>query len=110
MSFAHPLLRIKTIEQADACVVRVEGELDQSSAATLEGLLADAVRSGPDRVLVDLDGLDFIDSHGLQTLLAAARRSAANGGRLRMTHGTGDVARMLRLTMLDMTLPFASGS
>jgi anti-anti-sigma factor len=50
-------------------VIRVEGELDLSSAPTLEASLADAERFHRGRIVVDLDGLSFIDSHGLQTLL-----------------------------------------
>ena len=57
------------------------------------------------RIVVDLDGLRSIDAHGLQAPLTASRRSASNG-RLRLTRGTGEVSRIFRLTMLDLTLPF----
>ena len=57
--------------------------------------------------MVDLDGLSFIDAAGLRVLVGAARRSADNGDRLSLTRGTGEVSRMFRLTLLDLTLPFA---
>jgi anti-anti-sigma factor len=91
-------------------VIHVEGELDMSSVPTLETSLADAERFHRGRILVDLDGLSFIDSHGLQLLLAASRRSAGTDGRLRMTRGTGEVARMFKLTMLDLTLPLTDAA
>jgi anti-sigma B factor antagonist len=93
--------------EPDAYVTRVEGELDLAACPDLESALAHAERSRPDRIVLDLDRLSFIDAEGLQTLLDASRRSASNGSRLRLTRPRGHVARMFRLTMLDVTLPFA---
>ena len=106
MSSAHPLLTIEAADEPDAYVIRVEGELDLPGCSDLESALAEAERSEGGQIVVDLDGLRSIDARGLQTLLAASRRSANNGSRLRLTRGTGEVSRMLRLTMLDLTLPF----
>ena len=106
MSPTHPLLSIDAAHQPDAYVIRVEGELDLPGCFDLESVLADAERTQAGRILLDLDGLSSIDARGLQTLLGASRRSASNGSRLRLTRGRGDVARMFRLTMLDLTLPF----
>lgn len=106
MSSAHPLLTIEAADEPDAYVIRVEGELDLPGCSDLESALAHAEMSQADRIVLDLDGLTFIDARGLQTLLAASRRSASNGSRLRLTRGTGEVSRMFRLTMLDLTLPF----
>ncbi len=54
--------------------------------------------------------MTYIDSSGLETLLAASRRSASNGGRLQLTRGKGHPADMFRLTALDQTLPFTDPS
>ncbi len=106
MSLAHPVLRIEAAHEPGAYVIRVEGELDLPGCSDLESAMAEAERSQARQIVVDLDGLRSIDARGLQTLLAASRRSASNGSRLRLTRGTGEVSRMLRLTMLDLTLPF----
>jgi anti-sigma B factor antagonist len=106
MSSVHPLLTIKVADEPDAYVIRVAGELDLPGCSDLEAALAEAERSRGEQIVVDLDGLRFIDACGLHTLLAASRRSASNGSRLRLTRGTGEVARMFRLTLLDLTLPF----
>lgn len=105
MTSAHPLLTIRGADDSDAHVVRVEGELDLTGCSDLDSALAEAERSQRGRIVVDLDGLRSIDAHGLHTPLVASRRSASNG-RLRLTRGTGEVSRMFRLTMLDLTLPF----
>jgi anti-sigma B factor antagonist len=62
----------------DERVIRVRGELDIHSAPDLERVL---LRSRPagQRVVVDLSGLEFMDSTGLRVFLRA--RAAADEGR-----------------------------
>jgi anti-sigma B factor antagonist len=83
----------------------LSGVLDLSSAARLEAAIDAALITDAQRVRLDLDGLEFIDSTGLATIIQATRRVDGNG-RLRMTRGTGDVAQLFRLTALDLVLPF----
>ena len=52
------------------------------------------------------DGLTFLDSRGLKVLMDAGHRSVANGDRLRITQGKGQVARLFRLAGVEWTLPF----
>jgi anti-sigma B factor antagonist len=106
MSSTDPLLTIEVADEPDVCVIRVEGELDLPGMPDLESALANAELRQADRIVLDLDGLSFIDAGGLRMLVGAARRSANNGNRLTLTRGTGEVSRMFRLTMLDLTLPF----
>lgn len=83
----------------------LHGILDLSTCERLDAAIDAALFSDAERVTVDLDGLDFVDSTGLATILRAARR-ADGSGRLRMTRGTGEVAQLFRLTALDLVLPF----
>jgi anti-anti-sigma factor len=106
MSLPPPSFTIEAADGPDAYVIRVEGELDLAGTSDLESALADAERSRADRILVDLEGLDFIDASALGILVSAYRRSAEDGNRLSLTRGTGEVARVFRLTSLDSKLPF----
>ncbi len=85
--------------------VTLHGILDMSTAERLEAAIEAALGSDADRVVIDLDGLEFVDSTGLATILGATRR-ADGSGRLKMTRGTGEVAQLFRLTALDLVLPF----
>ncbi len=89
----------------DSYTVTLHGILDMSTAERLEGAIEAALGSDADRVVIDLDGLEFVDSTGLATILGATRR-ADGSGRLKMTRGTGEVAQLFRLTALDLVLPF----
>jgi anti-sigma B factor antagonist len=90
----------------DVHVIRVRGELDLASASLLEARLLAAEASGAKRILLDIDGLSYVDSRGLQVILRAKRRADADGFELALTRGQGHVADMFRLTALDRTLPF----
>ena len=102
----QPDLSIESAHGPVAYVIRIEGELAVAGCSDLESALAAAERSQAEQIVVDLDQLSFIDAGGLETLLRASRRSASNGSRLRLTRGRGEVARLLSLTLLDLTLPF----
>jgi anti-sigma B factor antagonist len=103
-------LKIESAQEDGTYVIRLAGELDLSSADALDAELRKAETGADERILLDVNGLEFIDSTGLQVILRAKRRADTDGRRLRVTRGTGHVADMFRLTALDMTLPFASES
>lgn len=103
---AVPRFAIQASRRGTTYVVRALGELDLEHTEEFRRAIEEAEATDALRVVVDLDGLWFIDSTGLRTLVAAARRNAGDASRLRFTRGTGDVAAMFRLTALDQTLPF----
>jgi stage II sporulation protein AA (anti-sigma F factor antagonist) len=56
--------------------------------------------------VLDLGGLDFIDSSGLELLVIARRRTDAAADRLRIRPGRDQVTRLLALTGIDEYLNF----
>jgi anti-anti-sigma factor len=99
-------LEIEAGQEGDEYVIRLIGTLDASTRRQFEEALQQAEASSAPRLLLDINRLVFIDSSGLQAILAAKRRSDADAERLRLTRGTGHVADMLRLTALDRVLRF----
>ena len=58
-------------KHADACIVRLAGELDLYNAPAVRDALAAACADGPEKVVVDLGEVDFIDSTALGVLIEA---------------------------------------
>lgn len=81
----------------------LSGELDLSQAGALKQEIArvlDSLRHGgdtPARVVLDLQRLTFIDSSGIQVLVAAKRRCIDHGIQLVLRIGDSQVRRMLSL-------------
>jgi anti-sigma B factor antagonist len=97
-----------SVEPAGALLmVRAEGELDIASARLLEEEVREAVDSGASTVVLDLSGLDFIDSTGVRALLSIAEHANRSGDGLRMLHGSERVATVLELSGVAPLLPLA---
>src|SRR4051794_23098977 len=91
-------------ESAGSVHVKLRGELDISTAPRLEEDLRRAEADGPAVIMVDLSGLDFMDSTGLRLLISADLRAREAGRRLVLVQGNEMVQRVLRLTRLDERL------
>lgn len=93
-------------EDGNTCLIQLYGELDIASAETLERELRRAEASVESTVVVDLSGLDFIDSSGLRVLVDAASRAEQDGARLGILRGGAQVERTFELSNLSELLPF----
>jgi anti-sigma B factor antagonist len=100
--------RIELSVTFDETVYLIEprGELDLATAPELEEELERAERSSADEIVVDLSGLESIDSSGIWVLIRAARRSGMSGDRLRLLRGNGQIERVMVLCGLHERLPF----
>ena len=83
-----------------AAVVRLAGELEHEFAYTLDVQLQ-KVEAEASTVVIDLNGLTFMDSAGLGRLLAARRRAARAGRRLVIVRGGRTVDRVMMLAGLQ---------
>ena len=95
-------LKVSSRSQGDHTVVAVSGEIDLYTAPRLQGELATAVTgAGPARVVVDMAGVDFCDSTGMNVLLAALRRARERGGDLVLAGPRPAVRKILQVTGLE---------
>jgi anti-sigma B factor antagonist len=86
-------------------LVTVRGELDLATAPELEAALLPPLRDGRHAVL-DLRGLDFMDSTGVRVIVAAHHAGQESGGGLSLvrTARDGPVGRVLEISGLDAVL------
>ena len=90
-------------------VVRSVGRLDLLSAAEVKQRLTDAVAAGRRRLVVDLGGVEFIDSSGLGALIGGLKAARLAGGDLRIARPSEQARTILELTTLDRVLrPYAT--
>jgi anti-anti-sigma factor len=62
-------LSILTRVESGRHTFRLHGELDIASAPILDASLADACTEGAEEVVVDMGGIEFMDSAGLRTII-----------------------------------------
>jgi anti-anti-sigma factor len=100
-----PLKVLSAEHDGTVCVV-AQGEIDLSSAHMVDEALSAAEATDARQIVLDIEGVEFIDSSGLRMLLHAHARSQRDGNRLRITRGAPQAQRLFALVAVEHHLPF----
>jgi anti-sigma B factor antagonist len=96
---------VTAVEQrGDAVVVRLAGELDLYNAADARAAIGEAAGQKPERVVVDLSQVTFIDSTGLGVFVEG-RTKLENRRALLLAAAQIETRRALEISGLDRYLP-----
>ncbi|CAM4061329.1 STAS domain-containing protein [Nocardiopsis gilva] len=96
-------LDVAIMRWESSTLVRVTGELDLSNITSLERRLAEAEQSPGSTLVIDLTGLDFIDSTGLHSLARLHQRRRRTGGGVTVMTGAR-IGRIFHVIGLDQVL------
>jgi anti-sigma B factor antagonist len=94
----HPIREV--VEQDGAVVVRLAGELDLYNAEVVRDALTEAAEREPERVVVDLGEVSFLDSTALGVLIEARGKLANRRSFLLAAPGL-EARRALEVSGLD---------
>lgn len=99
-------LELSSSRHGDRTVLRINGELDIISRTELITYLDKIIKEHGNKVILDLAGLDFMDTSALSTVVSYWKRlSATDGGFLALAGATYHTARVLWITGLAQRLP-----
>lgn len=94
------------VEKRDGfAIVNVKGEVDVFTAPKLREQLISAVEEGERRIIVGLEGVEFLDSTGLGVLVAGLKRVKTNGGTLSVVCTRERILKIFRITGLTKVFP-----
>jgi anti-sigma B factor antagonist len=88
-------LRLNTRVEGNRQTIVLSGELDVASAPVLEEALADACSAGAREVVLDMSGLEFMDSTGLRAILRGKARCEDHDCAYRLTPAQRPVEQSL---------------
>ena len=95
----------------DHTIVTICGEIDLYTAPRLHSELGAVLVDGmPTRVVIDMSGVDFCDSTGMNVLLSCLRRVRERGGELEIASPKPAVRKILQVTGLDSVFTLVDGS
>jgi anti-sigma B factor antagonist len=109
----HPVLGVDAV--GTAVVIHLGGELDLYNAAQVRSALVDASAQAPERIVVDLGEVEFIDSTALGVLIETRAKLNNRDGLLLAAPGL-ETRRALEISGLDKlfivhdTVPEALGA
>ncbi|MFW3474119.1 STAS domain-containing protein [Streptomyces microflavus] len=89
----------------DRTVVEVGGEIDVYTAPKLREQLVELVNDGSYHLVVDMEGVDFLDSTGLGVLVGGLKRVRAHEGSLRLVCNQERILKIFRITGLTKVFP-----
>jgi anti-sigma B factor antagonist len=91
---------VGTVRSGEPLVVIVRGEVDLATSPQLESSVQDAFAGAPSSVILDLEGLAFIDSSGLRVLVSLSEEARSRGATLVLRNVPRHAQRVLELTGL----------
>jgi anti-sigma B factor antagonist len=103
-----PDLQMTVTKEGTETVLALLGDLDVYTSASLQECIVDLVHGVRPRIVVDLAGVDFVDSTGLGTLVGALQRVRRAGGDLTVRSPTAAIRRVIENSGLDQILPVRS--
>jgi anti-sigma B factor antagonist len=108
---AHPArppeFTMSSERAGDTHTIRLFGELDLATVDAVQHELERVEGTDAPSIVVDLSGLEFMDSSGVRLLVGAHARSRSDADRLTLLRGCAAVQHVLEVSGLDDQLPFA---
>jgi anti-sigma B factor antagonist len=81
-------------------ILAVTGEVDVATAPSLRARLLEMISQGKVNLIVDLEGVDFLDSTGLGVLVSTVKRVRTTGGDLALVCTRQPILKVFEITGL----------
>jgi anti-sigma B factor antagonist len=79
----------------------IKGDIDINSSPAIRDSFEKAVKEKAMKVLVNLNGVSYVDSSGLATLVEMLKKTRAYGGKLRISNLAPKVKSLFEITKLE---------
>ena len=93
-------LSLQTREVDSRVIVAVGGEIDVYTAPKLRDMILELVSQGHHNLVVDLEGVDFLDSTGLGVLVGGLKKVRAQEGSMELICSHDRLLKIFRITGL----------
>ena len=98
-------LTVTSRQEGTRSVITVNGEIDVYTAPSLRERLNELVAAGQYDLIVDMSGVEFLDSTGLGVLVGGLKRVRSHDGTLRLVCAQEKILKVFRITGLTKVFP-----
>jgi anti-sigma B factor antagonist len=96
------MMRFSSEHDGDLLILRLEGQLmGGSEAEEMREHILSAIEKGTVKILLDMEGVSWINSSGLGILIAAHMAARKKGGALRLMKVSNRIESILNVTRLS---------
>jgi len=93
-------MKIEFRRYREVYIVDVEGDMDLYNAHELKEVVNKLIEKGIDKIIINLEKVDYIDSSGVGALIHIFTSIKRNSFNLRITNVHGSVEKVIKLTKL----------
>ena len=93
-------MRVKTQNYNNVTVVELQGEFDADFADMFQNTITDIIAAHQAGIVVDMRGVPFVDSRGLESLLWARDYSSENNCQLKLAGLDENCKKILEITRI----------
>ncbi len=90
-------LKYASAKKGNVITITIGGSLDAQTAPTFEKKISDEIAKKPKIIVVSMEGLDYIASAGMGTLINANEQLSKAGGELRLAALTQKVEKIIKM-------------
>ena len=101
---------IASEQRGASTVLRPEGDVDMSRSAAFRSSLREALQDRPDKLVIDLQQVEYMDSSGVATLVEAARNARGQKVPLVLCGLTPKVKAVFEIARLHLFFEIADSS
>jgi len=98
-------LVIETRQVGNVPILDVAGEVDSYNAPRLRERMVALIDEGTPNLVINMTGVEYIDSTGLGTLVAALKRATEKGGTLSLICPNEQIYKVFHITGLVKVFP-----
>jgi len=98
------VMNIEENHRAPIVIVHCTGQIVRDNAEVLKKQLTSIIEGGATWIVIDLSGVDFVDSAGLGAFIVTQKRARSLGGDLTLCSPSKGVSLTLKLVRLDLVL------
>lgn len=98
-------LTVNSRDENGRTVLQMQGEIDVYTAPVLREHLSEVISEGRNRLVIDMTGVDFLDSTGLGVLVGALKRIRSQDGSLQLVCDQEKILKVFRITGLTKVFP-----
>lgn len=95
------------LDEKDVVMLTVHGSLDSHTYSTLESKIEKLIYHGDAKIIIDLAGIDFITSAGINVFLAARRKAMNELGIIVLMNPSETVSHVFELLPAEAALTVA---